>query len=126
MRILKWPKKLKDRWRCQYNEKPKDSMGFGFRKNHIDANGPPIFGWKKPDDIFVEMGNAINAMIACLKDAEGYVIDENGNPVTINYEQALDWYLLCVNELRYKLCPKCATELIVTRDKMNLNEALKK
>lgn len=128
MKILKWPKKLKDKWRSQYRESPKmpvDCIGFGFRNNGIDKNGPPIFGWQKHDDIFVEMGNAVNAMIAVLKDGKGYIINEDCDPVIIGYEQAIAWYLLCVNELRHKLCAKCTADLTIIRNKMNLGEALK-
>ena len=129
MKILKWPKKLKDKWRCQYRESPKmpiDCIGFGLRNNDIVENGPAMFGWQKHDDIFVEMGNAVNAMISSIKDSRAYIIDEDRKPVVISHEQAIDWYLRCVNELRQSMCSECGTNLTTNRTKMNLNEALKK
>lgn len=129
MKIFKWPKKLADKWRNQYRETPKmsvDCIGFGFRNNDVVENGPAMFGWQKHDDIFVEMGNAVNAMIANLKDGNAYILNEERKVVSINYQQAIAWYLGCVNELRQSMCLDCGPNLTINRNKMNLNEALKK
>ena len=105
MNILKGRKKIK-KSENEFQSVAADCIGFGFRNADI-----VMFGWQKHDDIFVEMSNAVNAMIANLKDERAYIISEDRIPVLVSYEQAVSWYLACVT-----------TE----RNKMNLNEALKK
>lgn len=126
MRIIKWPKKIKDMWRCQYNEQPKprkESSGFGLTQ--LKEGGPLVFELKNPYDLFVELCNAHNAMIAAIKEGYAYVIGEDEKPVTLNSNQAGEWYRLCLNEVFYRLCPTCTTNLHLGRKSMNITEALK-